>query len=60
VTSVKLDSACGSGAMFAMYPERAEDDDDQTTERWKADANGILVFVSGHSAITFSLRCQPL
>jgi hypothetical protein len=29
-----------------MYLERAEDQDKKMTDRWKADADGILVFVS--------------
>jgi hypothetical protein len=29
-----------------MYLERTEDEDQKMTERWKADADGILVFVS--------------
>ena len=29
-----------------MYLERAEEYDQKVTDRWKADADGILVFVS--------------
>jgi hypothetical protein len=29
-----------------MYLDRTEDEDQKMTERWKADADGILVFVS--------------
>jgi hypothetical protein len=29
-----------------MYLERAEEYDQKMTDRWKADADGILVFVS--------------
>ena len=36
----------GSGPLFSMYLERAEDYDRKMTGRWKADADGILVFVS--------------
>ncbi len=36
----------GSGALFSMYLNRAEEEDKETAERWKGDADGILVFVS--------------
>jgi hypothetical protein len=39
----------GSGPLFSMYLERAEDQDEKMADRWKADADGILVFVSSHS-----------
>ena len=29
-----------------MYLDRTEDEDQKMAERWKADADGILVFVS--------------
>ena len=35
----------GSGPIFSMYLEMAEEEDKKMTERWKADAEGILVFV---------------
>ena len=35
----------GSGALFSMYLDRAEEEDTKTVERWKGDADGILVFV---------------
>jgi hypothetical protein len=34
-----------------MYLERAEAQDQKMTDRWKADADGILVFVSRHSSM---------
>jgi hypothetical protein len=40
-----------SGPLFSMYLERAEAQDQKMTDRWKADADGILVFVSGHSSM---------
>lgn len=35
----------GSGALFSMYLDRAEEEDKRAAERWKGDADGILVFV---------------
>ena len=31
-----------------MYLDRAGDKDKKMTDRWKADADGILIFVSSH------------
>jgi hypothetical protein len=35
----------GSGLIFSMYLERAEEEDKKMAENWKADADGILIFV---------------
>lgn len=35
----------GSGALFSMYLDRAEEEDKKAAERWTGDADGILVFV---------------
>ena len=35
----------GSGPIFSMYLERAEEEDKKMAENWKADADGILIFV---------------
>jgi Family of unknown function (DUF6535) len=35
----------GSGAIFSMYLERAEEEDRKMVESWKGDADGMLVFV---------------
>lgn len=35
----------GSGALFSMYLDRAEEEDRRVAESWKGDADGILVFV---------------
>ena len=35
----------GSGLIFSMYMERAEEEDKRMVENWKADADGILIFV---------------
>lgn len=44
----------GSGPLFSMYLELAEEEDKKRVESWKADADGILVFVSPISC----LPCQ--
>ena len=38
--------ADGSGPLFSMYLERAGEEDKKMTDSWKADADGILIFVS--------------
>ena len=35
----------GSGALFSIYLKTAEEEDKKMTDRWKGDADGILVFV---------------
>jgi hypothetical protein len=35
----------GSGPIFSMYMEMAEEEDKKLAESWKADADSILVFV---------------
>jgi hypothetical protein len=39
------DSSDGSGLLFSMYLERAEEEDRKRAESWKGDADGMLVFV---------------
>ena len=34
-----------SGPIFSMYLQMAEDEDKKMAEGWKADADGILIFV---------------
>jgi hypothetical protein len=34
-----------SEALFSMYLERADDDDNKVTERWKKECDGVLIFV---------------
>ena len=36
----------GSGSLFSMYLNKAEDDDRKTVEGWTRDAGGVLAFVS--------------
>jgi hypothetical protein len=38
----------GSGPLFSMYLDRAEEEDKKMAEGWSGDADGILVFVSPH------------
>jgi hypothetical protein len=40
----------GSDHFFTMYTEMAGEEDNKMVERWQADAEGILVFVSPDSA----------
>ena len=35
----------GSGPIFSMYLEMATEEDKKMAEDWKADADGILIFV---------------
>ena len=42
------DLSDGSGAVFTMYLNLAEKEDIKMAERWKGDADGILVFVGLH------------
>jgi len=44
----------GSGPLFSMYIEMAEEEDKKMAESWKADADGILVFVRSCSHLTAS------
>ncbi|KAI0265005.1 hypothetical protein BGY98DRAFT_1038276 [Russula aff. rugulosa BPL654] len=40
-----------SGPLFSIYLDRAEDHDKKMTDRWKADADGILIFTGLFSAV---------
>ncbi|KAI0252052.1 hypothetical protein BJV78DRAFT_1361193 [Lactifluus subvellereus] len=40
----------GSDALFSIYNRRAKEDDGAMTERWKGDAEGILIFTGLFSA----------
>ena len=48
--------ADGSGPLFSMYLKLAEEEDKKTTDNWKGDADGILIFVSRHSTCRASTR----
>ncbi|KAH9959211.1 hypothetical protein BC827DRAFT_1135089, partial [Russula dissimulans] len=45
----------GSGAIFSMYLERAEEEDRKMVESWKGDADGMLVFTGLFSAAVAAL-----
>ncbi len=55
---MQLEEIDGSEALFAMYMERAGKEDKDTAERWKADADSILVFVSSLFVILYT-RTPP-
>lgn len=46
----------GSGALFSMYLNRAEEEDKKAAERWKGDADGILVFVRFAGGTCYHIR----
>jgi hypothetical protein len=41
----------GSGQIFSMYMEMATEEDTKMVKNWKADADGILIFVRIYSLI---------
>ena len=43
-----------------MYLDRAEEEDKKAAERWKGDADGILVFVRSveKNIVTLGIRCN--
>ncbi|KAH8987010.1 hypothetical protein EDB92DRAFT_1948779 [Lactarius akahatsu] len=46
----------GSGALFSMYLDRAEEEDRRVAERWKGDADGILVFLRSQAFLSEPTR----
>ena len=44
----------GSGPIFSMYLEVATEEDKKMAEGWKADADGILIFVSCYLLLPFA------
>jgi hypothetical protein len=40
-----------SGPLFSIYSKTAKEEDNKNAERWKNDADGILIFVSPRVAI---------
>ena len=49
----KPDFIDGSGPIFSMYLEMAEKEDEKMVESWKADADGILVFVRPYVLVSY-------
>ena len=43
----------GSGPIFSMYLKMAEKEDEKMVESWKADADGILVFVRRYLPVSY-------
>ncbi len=43
----------GSGPIFSMYLEMATEEDKKMVEGWKAEADGILIFVCLYSLISY-------
>jgi len=41
----------GSGPILSMYSEMVAEEDKKMAEEWKADADGILIFVGHHLPI---------
>ena len=48
-----FDFVDSSGPIFSMYMEMAEEEDKKLAESWKADAEGILVFVRHYVTFQF-------
>ena len=46
----------GSGPIFSMYLEMATEEDKKMAESWKADADGILIFVRLYYLLSTSNR----
>ena len=45
-----------SGPLFSIYSKATDEEDNKMVERWQKDADGILIFVSSHVAISLSLH----
>ena len=45
-----------SGPLFSIYSDATKKEDNKMTDRWKADADGILFFVSPRVTIHAALR----
>ena len=45
----------GSGPIFSMYLDMAIEEDNKMAENWKADADGILIFVRLYLIWLFTL-----
>ena len=57
---VVSDFADGSGHIFSMYLEMATEEDKKMVEDWKADADGILIFVRLSSGIVLLLHAHAM
>ena len=45
-SQAQLNFGDSSGPLFSVYSKTAEEEDNKNAERWKNDADGILIFVS--------------
>ena len=50
----------GSGPIFSQYLEMAKEEDERMTENWKADADGILIFVRHYDILYPALPLRQL
>ena len=50
----------GSGPIFSMYLEMATEEDKNMAESWKADADGILIFVCRRRSLSSYLMLHRL
>jgi hypothetical protein len=55
-----VSSLDGEGLLFTMYMEMAGEEDKKMSDDWKADADGILVFVSPITPCHDSLRVDMI
>lgn len=46
----------GSGPIFLMYLEMAEEEDKKMAELWQANADGIIIFVSTNPLIPYFIH----
>jgi len=49
-----------SGPVFSLYSKIAVEEDDKTAERWRTNADGILIFVSLCASILISLHLRSI
>ena len=49
-----------SGPVFSLYSKMAVEEDDKTAERWKTNADGILIFVGLCPSIHISLHLSSI
>ena len=49
----------GSGPIFSQYLEMAKEEDERMTDNWKADADGILIFVRHYNILQSCVTLMP-
>ena len=50
----------GSGPIFSQYLEMAKEEDERMTDNWKADADGIIIFVRHYNILYPALHLHQL